>query len=54
MAFGAADRLRLGRAVDAVMLLGQVEPDHADRAIGPGGSFCSALPVFASQNRSGL
>ena len=35
MAFGPADGLRLGRAVDAVMLLGQVEPGDADRAVGP-------------------
>ena len=36
MAFGPPDRLRLGCAVNAVMLLGEVEPGDPHRTVGPG------------------
>src|SRR3546814_1213289 len=34
MALGALDRLRRAGAVDAVIFLGQVDPDDADRTVG--------------------
>src|SRR5688572_29503717 len=36
MRLRAADRARLGRAVDPVMLLADVDPDAADRVVGTG------------------
>src|SRR3546814_12779125 len=54
MALGALDRLRRAGAVDAVIFLGQVDPDDADRTVGAWRDALLVLPLGHIPEELGL